>query len=524
MIDHRLSRVKRANSCLRACLRSRGTVPISPWAWIGWRSSRSLPREKTRRNGDRPPLRRGRWLAGADDQLNRVFLLDGLARQRRCGRPNELRRISVPRSQRHGPLRSQAVCGPMLAGLAFLAVLLNGCSMLQGLRPNDRGNRASVPDTLPPEVKAKHATDDTAAMAAVEEFLRRTEEYSLSGSSTASPHASPPPPLAAPPLEGVSAKDSQNGVREGDMRETIHTQSVPHQSVLANSQVALDSDSVSGRPLALPVIQSLSVVDPKRVVPESHGDEGLRTTNQPLDIGTAPSPDLVDQLFAVLQGGDTDTRKFDDQWRLTLMALAFDRDVPPVNEAAGLRPESVALLSPLIRLAREVRRVAHNPSEVSFAALEHLDALRRLLVRNADPVVTTVALCRRVVTFGVYDELAKSDILAGGPLPMIVYTEIENLVPETADDGYSITRLATRLEVLTADGQSVWAHQEPEIVDRCRQPRRDFFVAQRVTLPPTLSAGDYVLKVWVEDKTSGRAGETTHPFWIESPMSVANRG
>jgi hypothetical protein len=75
---------------------------------------------------------------------------------------------------------------------------------------------------------------------------------------------------------------------------------------------------------------------------------------------------------------------------------------------------------------------------------------------------------------------------------------------------------------LTAAGQSIWQHEEPEIVDICRRRRTDFFVAQRITLPPTLSAGDYVLKVLMEDRLSGKANEGTCVFTIGMPVSMAN--
>ena len=67
----------------------------------------------------------------------------------------------------------------------------------------------------------------------------------------------------------------------------------------------------------------------------------------------------------------------------------------------------------------------------------------------------------------------------------------------------------------------MWRHEEPEIVDRCRRRRKDFFIAQRIALPPTLSAGDYVLKVLVEDKLTGRADEATYPIVLVSPVSLA---
>ena len=67
----------------------------------------------------------------------------------------------------------------------------------------------------------------------------------------------------------------------------------------------------------------------------------------------------------------------------------------------------------------------------------------------------------------------------------------------------------------------MWHYEEPDIEDLCRQRRMDFFIAQRVALPPTLPAGEYVLKVLVEDKLSGRAHEAVYPLTISSGFSAA---
>jgi len=83
------------------------------------------------------------------------------------------------------------------------------------------------------------------------------------------------------------------------------------------------------------------------------------------------------------------------------------------------------------------------------------------------------------------------------------------------------TVLGTRLEVLSEQGQSMWQHEEREIVDLCRRRRTDFFLAQRITIPPTLPAGPYVLKVLIEDKLSNLANEATHRFTVHTPTSVA---
>ena len=119
--------------------------------------------------------------------------------------------------------------------------------------------------------------------------------------------------------------------------------------------------------------------------------------------------------------------------------------------------------------------------------------------------------------------MADTEFVAGRGSQTIVYCEIRNFRSEQANDGSYRTVLATRLELLTDAGASVWQHEEPEIVDACRRRRSDFFIAQRVTLPPTLAAGRYVLKVLVEDKLSGKASEATHSFEVVGSGAVASR-
>ena len=73
----------------------------------------------------------------------------------------------------------------------------------------------------------------------------------------------------------------------------------------------------------------------------------------------------------------------------------------------------------------------------------------------------------------------------------------------------------------SASGQSVWRHEEPEIVDVCRQQREDFFLAQMVTLPGTLGPGEYVLKVTVQDALSGKSNQAMLRFTLNSTSLAA---
>jgi hypothetical protein len=171
-----------------------------------------------------------------------------------------------------------------------------------------------------------------------------------------------------------------------------------------------------------------------------------------------------------------------------------------------------------------VRRLAIDPLGVGAHALERIDELRQAVADRGDPIVVEVALCRNVVTYGVYEEMPPEAFVAGRTTQTIAYSEVRNFRSELSDDGTYSTVLATRLEVFTVDGHSVWQHEEPEIKDMCRRRRTDFFIAQRITLPPTLPAGDYVLKVMVEDKLSGRASEASHPFALLPAIAISPTG
>ena len=75
---------------------------------------------------------------------------------------------------------------------------------------------------------------------------------------------------------------------------------------------------------------------------------------------------------------------------------------------------------------------------------------------------------------------------------------------------------------MTSDGDSLWRHEQPDIVDNARQRREDFFLAQLVTFPSTLGPGEYVLKVSIEDKAAAKACEAVFPFTIGSPIMTAS--
>ncbi|RME41543.1 MAG: hypothetical protein D6788_01035 [Planctomycetota bacterium] len=251
------------------------------------------------------------------------------------------------------------------------------------------------------------------------------------------------------------------------------------------------------------------------------GQSTMTAANQPLSTSTAESVSLVDRFLAFLASDDPPGGMIEKEWRLHLVELALGRDEDAEQLSEGLPAASRELMRQLLETIRAVRPAVRDPEGIREESLGPAEALASALADRIGPTVGTVALCRKVLTFGVYEEMDPTAFQAGVPVPTIVYSEIERLRSERTEEGRYRTRLATRIEVLSEAGEAVWTHEEPEITDECRRRRRDFFVAQRITLPATIPAGRYVLKVRVEDKLSGRVAEGTTPLTLSSTLTDA---
>jgi len=363
-----------------------------------------------------------------------------------------------------------------------------------------------------------------ATLAAVEEFLARTEEYDAAASPPAS--AAQPDvvhdndPASRAPAGSPMARPSQP---TGTLTAARSSWSEDNRA-FANTHVALNQIAASPQTLALPVVQSISIYDAPPLAATTPESPRYTAANQPLDMAELQTPILVDELVEHLKTRLATAGDATSEWRLRLTQLAFDRGTADLAVSSGLDEPTQDVLSAFLHAAVAVRAVLRDSAHHADSALQRVDQLRGKLLQHSDLEVKHVSLCRKVVTFGVYDEMRETDFVAGRTLRTIVYSEVGNFGSELTEDGHYRTELSTRLEILTADGQSVWAREEPEIVDLCRRRRNDFFIAQRVTLPPTLPADDYVLKVLIEDRLSGKVDEVAHPFAIRSALSAVSGG
>jgi len=414
----------------------------------------------------------------------------------------------------HGRLtyKAQALSRRGVAGAAMsvalvvaLAGAMSGCATFR-TKPSASSSPPATGNGPVPAVAPVEKEQET--LAAVEEFLARTQGYRL-GSSPTSPAGA----------DSAGASGGETGT-PGVAPQADHPAPPPDQA-FANTQVALPEASPPKPTLAIPAVQSVAVrwADPSSTKAAEPGNSN--STNAPLDAQPADGAASVDRLLVQLRNQVAAKKDFEAEWQLRLVELAFERDAQAMDVSPHIGERARTMLTGLIQAAAAIRNAARDPLLTGEEAIARVDQLREAVTDQADPVVSAVALCRKVVTFGAYEEMPREDFVAGRSTQTIVYSEIANLRAEKTAEGLFQTRLGTRLEVLTVDGKSVWQREEPEIVDTCRRRRSDFFIAQRITLPPTLPAGDYVLKVFVDDKLSSKADEASLPFTVNSPISLA---
>ncbi len=98
---------------------------------------------------------------------------------------------------------------------------------------------------------------------------------------------------------------------------------------------------------------------------------------------------------------------------------------------------------------------------VTSGDLDSTGALHSAMKDLSDPVVESITFCRRVATFGVYDEMAEADFVAGRSTPTIVYCEVRNLASSPTADGRHRTLVGTQMRIMTADGRTVWEEEVP---------------------------------------------------------------
>jgi hypothetical protein len=240
---------------------------------------------------------------------------------------------------------------------------------------------------------------------------------------------------------------------------------------------------------------------------------------QPVTPRRKPMDEMIAASEAELAARPSDARV---QWRKSMLHLAAGQEDKAGAISEGLTQEQRGLLARQVAVDTSVHNVLNGDRESVDRAYEAASALRDALREGADLLLPTLALCSKVTTFGVYDELPDSALKPYTANQAIVYCEVKNLAAQRDDVGNYRTRLATRMELFTADGRSMWRHSEDQIEDVARQRREDFFVAQLVRFPEDLGPGAYILKATVTDLLSSKTNEVSQRIQIGDSAALTS--
>lgn len=338
------------------------------------------------------------------------------------------------------------------------------------------------------------------------------------------------------PVSGMKRNLTVGAENESKEQKTITGDvagAVPGEAVVATTNTPLSTvepvvsedraASPPSRPTApaAPVLLSVRVDEPDTGALPANDDVTTGVSNQALDVRAEPKRKTVEEYLADLERRSSQPGGEDAAWRWLMIRTALEGEPPPAKMLERLPGAQRAALSELFDLACAVRGVMRDPASSADDAMDSARRLERALGEFADLRIARLELCTRVLTFGVFETMPAEQFVAGKANQTILYCEVGNFASEVDGEGKYRSRFASRVEVLTPTGQSVFSHEEPLIEDRCRRRRTDFFIAQRITLPATLPPGDYTLKVTLEDKLANRVNESSIPLTLRSASSLA---
>lgn len=160
-----------------------------------------------------------------------------------------------------------------------------------------------------------------------------------------------------------------------------------------------------------------------------------------------------------------------------------------------------------------------NEGQRAAIAAERLREAVHRLGEHANLLVSNVAFCRRVTSFGVYEPFtakpgsAKYEFTANQEV--LLYAEVRNFTSVPTAKGRH-TLLRPSYQIFDAQGRRLGSVVElDESHDYCQSPRTDFFVCYHIYLPTRIDPGEYKLKLTIEDVHGGKVHENSVDFAIK---------
>lgn len=405
---------------------------------------------------------------------------------------------------------------------------------------------APQPATQVNSAATRPAGETDPALESVQAYVARfpTDDRDRARTASASPAQPASPPRGEPPPPRVIYTTDPQRANDphaiasawsGPVRSTPPT-TAPATTAMAPIQLPppaparteATQQTVAASPVSQGVLApapSLAVEPKAEILEVRAAGPAPSATTQPANSGanqavtgskTVAAKD-VDALIADLEARvKLHPQQVDDQFRLRLLYAATGQDERAVGAIDGVDAVQGELMMATLRAVIAARKSMQDPSASSGQAIAAAEELRRLVAQQSSVVVPRVALVTRVNSFGDYEAVSPPKFPAGQPVHVFLYTEVKNFRSEAAADNRLRTVLAEKVEIFDASGKVIWQRGEPSIEDRALSPRNDFFMTMEIELPSDTPAGEYVLKVTVEDKLGATTDQQRLNFTIES--------
>lgn len=378
----------------------------------------------------------------------------------------------------------------ILSGLAAAVLWLAGCNNHSTAHPSiapSSGQQNAPP--LPPAEQNRKVDQMDASAGSADALARKTQAYARELETMLNARSALPPvpvPSAVQWLDpsefnigSVASRKPQPPVEQTRVQPVIDTPAAQPKAQAAEQAVA-------------------SAVVPRAMVPRPSLSGG--------------SDVLADKLSRRIKDYPRDVSA---HLEYQLLQFLFDQPTPQISALASLPTEDREMLSAVLDGLTNFRNAlrADNNMLLSKKIKPILDMAERLR-GQADLTIPAMALCTRVNGFGSYDPIEPARFITGRETPLIVYCEVANFASNLNDRQLWETRLNWDLILYTEQGMSVWSDKTQTIIDTSRNRRHDFFMLKKITLPPTLTIGRYLLKATVVDTQSNRIAESTVPLVV----------
>ena len=286
----------------------------------------------------------------------------------------------------------------------------------------------------------------------------------------------------------------------------------------ANAGITLDGQPDSA-PMVVPEGQEIAVFAP--IVPMDRTTPGATVAS----LGAAPvavAPKALGSTDILSRRIAENPRDVAAHLDYQLQQFAQGKSVPELTALAPLPVEDREVIAAVMDGLSNFRAsVQADGNQLLSKKVRPLVDMTERLQAGADLSVPTIALCRRVNGFGVYEPIDPATFPAGRETPVILYCEVANFSSQKADGKQWETTLAHSATLYRDSGVPVWSDKTTNVVDHSRNRRNDFFVVKMLRLPATLTPGRYVLKVSVVDRQSNRMAEGTTTLAITSGEGMA---